>query len=75
MYPVKTQVSLGIQPVWSESLLSTWRRFGSLATHEVHREDSDQTGQMPRLIWVFTGCKGNFVGFVVFQLKILFHNV
>ena len=21
-----------------------------------HREDSDQTGQMPRLIWVFTGC-------------------
>ena len=26
-----------------------------LATHWVHSEDSDQTGQMPRLIWVFAG--------------------
>ena len=31
--PVKTQVSLGICPVWSESLLSAWRKLGSLATH------------------------------------------
>ena len=29
---------------------------GSLATHWVHSEDSDQPGQMPRLIWVFAGC-------------------
>ena len=28
-------------------------------------EDSDQTGQMPRLIWVFAGCTGHFVGFVI----------
>ena len=51
--PAKTQVSLGICPVWSESSLSAWRKLGSLATHWVHSKDSDQTGQMPRLIWVF----------------------
>ena len=38
--PVKTQISLGIGPVWSESLLSAWRKLGSLATHWVHSEDS-----------------------------------
>ena len=27
----------------------------SLATHWTHSEDSDQTGRMPRLIWVFAG--------------------
>ena len=53
--PAKTQISLGIRPVWSESLLSAWRKLGSLATHWAHSEDSDQTGQMPRLIWVFAG--------------------
>ena len=51
----KTQISLGIRPVWSESSLCTWRNLGSLATHWVHSEDSDQTGRIPRLIWVFTG--------------------
>ena len=53
--PAKTQISLGIHPVWSESSLSAWRKLGSLATHWAHSEDSDQTGRMPRLIWVFTG--------------------
>ena len=53
--PAKTQISLGIRPVWSESSLSAWRKFGSLATHWAHSEDSDQTGRMPRLIWVFAG--------------------
>ena len=28
-------------------------------------KDSDQTGRMPRLIWVFTGRKHHFVGFIV----------
>ena len=51
----KTQISLGIHPVWSESSLSAWRNLGTLATHWVHSEDSDQTGRIPRLIWVFTG--------------------
>ena len=42
----KTQISLGIRPVWSESLLSAWRNLWSLATHWAHSEDSDQTGRM-----------------------------
>ena len=53
--PAKTQISLGIRPVWPESSLFAWRKLGSLATHWAHSEDSDQTGQMPRLIWVFAG--------------------
>ena len=31
--PAKTQISLGIRPVWSESSLSAWRKLGSLAIH------------------------------------------
>ena len=54
--PAKTHISLDIRPVWSESSLSAWRKLGSLATHWVHSEDSDQTDRMPRLIWVFAGC-------------------
>ena len=53
--PAKTQISLGIRPVWSQSSLSAWRKLGSLATHQVHSKDSDQTGRMPRLIRVFAG--------------------
>ena len=53
--PAKTQISLGICLVWSESSLSAWRNLGSLATYWAHSEDSDQTGWMPRLIWVFAG--------------------
>ena len=48
----KTQISLGIRPVWS---LSAWRNLGSLVTHWTHGEDSDRTGRMPRLIRVFAG--------------------
>ena len=48
----RTQIRLGGCP---ESSLSAWRKLGSLATHWAHSEDSDQTGQMPRLIWIFPG--------------------
>ena len=51
----KTQISLDIRPVWSESSLSAGRKLRSLATHWAHSEDSDQTGRMPRLIRVFAG--------------------
>ena len=47
--PSKDLDQPGHRPVWSESSLSAWR------THWVHSEDSDQTGRMPRLIWVFAG--------------------
>ena len=66
--PAKTQISLGFRPVWSESRLSTWRHLGSLATQWAHSEDSDQTGRMPRLIWVFAGRTDHIVGFVVRRL-------
>ena len=33
VHPAKTQISLGIRSVWSESSLSAWRKRGSLATH------------------------------------------
>ena len=66
--PEKTQISLGICSVWSESSLSAWRKPGSLATNWAHTEDSDQTGQMPRLIWVFAGRTCHFVGFVMRRL-------
>ena len=59
--PAKTQISLGIRPVWSESSPSAWRKLRSLATHWAHSEDSDQTGRMPRLIWVFAGRTCHFL--------------
>ena len=40
----------------NQSSLSAWRKLGTLATHWVHSEDSDQTGWMPRMIRVFAGC-------------------
>ena len=53
--PIEDSDQPGRLPVWSESLLSAWRKLGSLATHWAQSEDSDQTGWMPRLIWVFAG--------------------
>ena len=59
--PVKTQISLGICPVWSEfSLCTQWVAKDPSFLHADY-EDSDQTGQMPRLIWVIAGCTGHFL--------------
>ena len=45
--PAKTQISLGIRPVWSESSLCTqWVTKDSSFLH-ADSEDSDQTGRMP----------------------------
>ena len=63
--PAKTQINLGIRRVWSESSLSAWRKLESSATHWAHSKDSDPTGRMPRLIWVFVGRTCLFVGFVM----------
>ena len=71
--PAKTQISLGIRPVWLESSLTAWRKLGSLATDQAHSEDADQTGWTPRLIWVFAGrtvtslvlsCHGSYVSMI-----------
>ena len=75
VHPAKTQISLGIRPVWSESSLSALNNIEYFLMQTVKTlirlvpnadsEDSDQTGQMHRLIWVFAGRKGHFVGFVM----------
>ena len=53
--PAKTQISLGIRPVWSVSLLcAEWVVTDPRFLH-ADSEDPDQTGRMPRLIWVFAG--------------------
>ena len=46
---------LGICPVWSESSLCAQWVAKDPRLH-ADSEDSDQTGRMPRLIWVFAGC-------------------
>ena len=44
--PAKTHFSLGIRPVWSESLLSSWRSFVTLSTnYKACNDNSDQTGR------------------------------
>ena len=77
--PAKTQISLGIRPVWSESSLPSWRKLVALATHWAHSDDSNQTRRMPRLIWVFAGrtlillvlsCRGSYL----FTTRTLFPN-
>ena len=61
-----------------QSSLSAWRKLGSLATHRAHREDSDQTGQMPSLIRAFAGrtvallvlsCRGSYSLYKCFFLS------
>ena len=53
--PAKTQISLDIRPVWSESsLCAQWVGKDPSFLH-ADSEDSDQTERMPRLIWVFAG--------------------
>ena len=69
--PAKTQISLDIHPVCSESsLCAQWVAKDPMFLH-ADSEDSGQTGRMPRLIRVFTGCAGHFVGFVMRQLGLI----
>ena len=68
--PAKTQISLGIRPVWSESSLCTqWAAKEPRFLHE-DSEDSDQTERMSRLIWVLArrtltllvlSCRGSYL--------------
>ena len=53
--PAKTQISLGICPVWSEySLCAQWVAKNQIFLY-ADSKDSDQTRRMLRLIWVFAG--------------------
>ena len=61
----KTQISLSIRPVWSESsLCAQWVAKDPSFLH-AESEDSNQTWRMLRLIWVFAGCTFHFVGSVL----------
>ena len=67
--PAKTQISLGIRSVWSESsLCAQWVAEDPSFLH-ADSENSDQTGRKPRLIRVFSGstlillvlsCRGSY---------------
>ena len=67
--PAKTHISLDIRPVWSESSLCTQWVAKDLSFLHADSEDSDQTGRMPRLIWVFAGNTCHFIGFVTMRLN------
>ena len=61
------------QPEYPPSLIRDFtvcmKKPWDLAIQWVHSKDSDQTGRTPRLIWVFAGRIGHFIGFVVQRLK------
>ena len=67
--PAKTLISLGIHSVWSESSQCAQWVVEDPRIFHADSEDCDQTGRMPRLIWVFAGrtaillvlsCRGSF---------------
>ena len=65
----KSQISLGIRPVWLESSLCAQLVAKDSSFLYADSDDSDQTGLMPRLIWVFAwrilillvlSCRGSY---------------
>ena len=72
--PPKTQINLGIRPVWSESSLSAWRKLGPLATHWAHSEDWSEWADAQAdlsLRWAHS----HIVGFVTRRLIYAFNPV
>ena len=68
----KTQISLRICAVRSESSLSAWRNLASLAIQNAPSEDSDQTARMRRLIWIFAGRTCPVVRFLPLRILCLY---
>ena len=66
--PAITQISLDIDPVWSESSMCAQSVTKDSRLLHAGSEDSDQTGRIPSLIWVFAGCTCYFAGFVMHLL-------
>ena len=66
--PVKTRINLGIRQVWSKTSLCAQSVAKDTSFIYADSEDSDQTGRMPRLIWVFAGRTCHFVGVVTMRL-------
>ena len=68
VHPAKTQISLASAQSDQSSLCAQWVAKDPNFLH-ADSEDSDQTGRMPRLIWVFAGhtaillvlsCRGSY---------------
>ena len=57
----RTQISLGIYPIWSESSLCAFRIAKDPWFLHADSKDSYQTGWIPMLIWDFAGHTGHFV--------------
>ena len=66
---LKTQISLGIRPVWSESSLSAWRKLGSLATHWAHSAHADLS-----LRWAYSHFVGFVMSWLIYRPQQLFYN-
>ena len=64
-----------VRPVWSEVLLCAQWVGKDPSFLPADSEDSDLTGRMPRLIWVFAGRTCHFVGFVMRWLINLIRNM
>ena len=63
--PAKTQISLRIRAVWSESSLIARTYYSLEAIQRGINENPCHTGWMYMLIWVFAGYTGLIVGFIV----------
>ena len=53
VHPAKTQISLGIHPVWSESLLSAWRSYPLSAQRRLWSDWADAQADLS-LCWAHT---------------------
>ena len=72
--PIERTVKTGHSPSLIESSLSAqWVAKDPSVLH-ADSEDPDQTGRMPRLIWVFTGRTCHFVGFVMRWLNFFWNS-
>ena len=65
--PAKTQIR--VRRVWSESSLCAQWVVKDPSFLHADSEDSDQTGRMPRLIWVFVGRTATLVIFLMRRLR------
>ena len=68
--PAKTQISLGIRPVWSVFAVRMKEHWILSYPLSALRHETDQTGCMSRLIWVFAVRKDHFIGFVMRRLSL-----
>ena len=67
--PIEDSVQHGHSPSLIRVFTVRMKYIGPLTTYWAHSKDPDQTGRMPRLIWVFAVRKCSFVCFVVRLLK------